>query len=277
VKTFFKTKSYKKALFLWHEINLNVSTLDDDMLLSQVGYFGHHIEKALKHHNRINRGKQRRDKLELIIKEIEKRNINEKQVINWAKKLIQYFDTNKEIYLSPLLEKDVKEHKSKDIILDFIKDRTTTRFWLPIEVDDKIISNILETSMSSAISCNRQTVRFAVVKNNINNMVIGDSNNKSMFKKAPVIIYIADDKRFFSEKYGNALNVGGICSLIQLAASAYGLSGSWMYHSESYEQKNLKKELGFENYMYIYSSVTIGYPADKQEKPPRFNINRFLV
>lgn len=275
VKTFLWTKSLKRAKFVWYELDENVSRLDNDMLLAQIGYFGHHTEKALKHHNRGNRGQQKRDKLGFLVKEIEKRNINESKVINWAKHLIEYFDTNKEIYLEPI--RDILEYKNKDEILEFIKTRTTTRFWQPKEVDDSIIENILETAMSSALSCNRQTIRFAVVKNKVENMIVGDSNNKSMFDKAPVVIYIADDERFFPEKYGNALDVGGVCSLIQLAASAYGLSGSWIYHSESYEQKKLKKELRFEKYMYIYSSITIGYPMDKQEKPPRFNIDRFIV
>jgi nitroreductase len=274
-RTFLKTRSFKRAQFYWYELDRNISNFDDDMLLTQLGYFGHHTEKALKHHNRGNRGLDKRDKLELIVKEVEKRNIDESKVINWAKHLIKYFDTHKEIYLKPIIE--IKEQKYKDEILDFIKTRTTTRFWQPKEVDDKIIESILEIAMNSALSCNRQSIKFSVVKNKIENMIIGDSNNQSMFEKSPIVIYVADDSRFFPEKYGNALDVGGVCSLIQLVASAYGLSGSWIYHSESYEQNNLKKELGFEEYMYIYSSITIGYPLDRQEKPPRFNISRFIV
>jgi len=275
IKTLIWTKSLRRAKFVWNDLDLEVSKLDNDMLLTELGYYAHHTEKALKHHNRENRGKQKRNKLELLVNEVKKRKIDEKKVIDWAKYLIEYFDTNKEIYLTPTIE--IKEHKNKDEILDFIKIRTTTRFWQPKEVDDKIIENILETAMSSALSCNRQSIRFSVVKNKVENMIVGDSNNKSMFDKAPIVIYIADDERFFPEKYGNALDVGGVCSLIQLSASAYGLSGSWIYHSESYEQDKLKKELGFEDYMYIYSSITLGYPMDKQEKPPRYNVKRFIV
>jgi nitroreductase len=245
------------------------------MLIAQLGYFGHHTEKALKHHNRGNRGKDKRDKLELLVKEIKKRRINEPRILHWAEHLIKYFDTHQEIYINK--RDDIEVHLQKDEILRFIKKRTTTRFWQAKEINDDIIKDILETAMSSALSCNRQTIRFAVVKNKVENMIVGDSNNNSMFNKAPVTIYVADDKRFFPEEYGNALNVGGVCSLIQLAASAYGISGSWIYFSESYEQELLKKKLGFKKYMYIYSSITMGYPLDKQEKPPRCNIERFIV
>lgn len=275
IKTLLWTKSLKRAKFVWHDLDMEVSKLDDDMLLVELGYYGHHTEKALKHHNRSNRGEQKRNKLELLVKEAERRNIDEKRVLGWAKYLIEYFDTNKEIYLEQVTE--IKEHKYKDEIIEFIQKRTTVRFWKAKEVDDKIIENILETAMSSALSCNRQSIKFSIVKNKIEDMVVGDSNNNSMFSKAPVTIYVADDERFFPEKYGNALDVGGVCSLIQLTANAYGLSGSWIYHSESYEQDKLKKELGFKDYMYIYSSITLGYPYDKQEKPPRFKKERFIV
>lgn len=274
-KTLLWTKSLKRAKFVWYDSDMEVSKLDNDLLLTELGYYGHHTEKALKHHNRGNRGQQKRNKLELLINEVEKRDIDETKVIDWAKDLIEYFDAKKEIYLKPT--SDIKEHKYKDEILDFIKTRTTTRFWQPKEIDDKTIEKILEVAMSSAISCNRQSIRFAIVKNKIENMVVGDSNNKSMFNKAPVVIYVADDERFFPEKYGNALDVGGVCSLIQLSASAYGLSSTWMYYADFYNQQETQKKLGFEKYMFVYSAISIGYPSDKQEKPPRLKIDKFMI
>lgn len=275
LKTFLRTKSLKRANFLIHELDMDVSKYDDDMLIAQLGYFGHHTEKALKHHNRADRGKHKRDKLELLLKEAQRRDIDEPKVLEWAKHLIEYYDINQEIYIKKI--DDVKEHPQKDEILKFIKQRTTTRFWQPKEVDDKIIKDILETAMSSALSCNRQTIRFAVVKNKVENMVVGDSNNKSMFDKAPVTIYVADDERFFPEKYGNALDVGGVCSLIQLAASAYGVSSTWMYYADFYDQEKIRKKLKLDNYMFVYSVVSLGYPLDEQEKPPRCNIDRFII
>lgn len=273
-KSLIWTKSLKRAKFVWYDLNMEVSKLDNDMLLTELGYYGHHTEKALKHHNRGKRGQQKRDKLLLLINEVEKRKIKETKVIAWAKHLVEYFDTNKEIYLEPIT--DIEEHKYRDEILDFIKTRTTTRFWQAKEIDDKIIENILEVSLSSALSCNRQSVKFVVVKNKVENMILGDSNNQSMFKKAPVVIYLADDERFFPEKYGNSLDIGGICSLIQLAASAYGVSSTWMYYADFYNQKSIRKKLNLEDYMFVYSAIAIGYPSDKQEKPPRFEISKFI-
>ncbi|GAB6074886.1 nitroreductase family protein [Nautilia lithotrophica] len=275
IKTFLKTFSLRRAKFVWYEGNLNIEKLDNDMLLTQIGYFGHHLEKALKHHNRGKRGVEKRNKLELLLNEAIKRRIKEDKVFNWAKDVIKYFDNNSEIYIKEI--DDIKIHPYKDDILKAIKERTTIRFWQQKEVPNDIIEDILYTAMHAPLSCNRQSIRFVVVKNKIENMVVGDSNNKSIFEKAPMLIYIADDDRFFPEKYGNALDVGGVCAMIQLAASVYGLGSVWIYHCESYEQNNLKKQLGLPEYMYIYSSIALGYPLDKQEKPPRYSKDRFIL
>lgn len=274
LKTFLFTGSIKKAKFVWYELDLDVKKLDNDMLLTQIGYFGHHLEKALKHHNRNNRGRKKRDKLELLINEAVKRGIKEDKVFNWAKHLIEYYDNKQEIYIKKI--DTIKEHPYKNKILEAIRKRTTIRFWQPREVPDEIIEDILWTAMHAPLSCNRQSIRFVVIKNKIENIKMGDSNNKSMFEKAPVLIYVADDGRFFPEKYGNALDVGGVCAMIQLAASAYGLGSCWIYHCESYEQENLKKKLGLPKYMYIYSSILLGYPLDCQQKPPRMHSKRFI-
>lgn len=270
LKTFLRTKSIKRAKFLIYEQDMDVSKYDDDMLIAQLGYFGHHTEKALKHHNRGNRGKHKRDKLELLVKEAQKRDIKEPKVIEWAKHLIEYYDTNQDIYINKI--DDIKIHPQKDEILKFIKQRTTTRFWQAKEIDDEIIENILETAMSSALSCNRQTIRFAVVRNKVENMVVGDSNNKSMFDKAPVTIYVAEDERFFNDLFETALDVGSVCATMMTAAHFYGIEGTWIYQDEYYGNIQLRDKLGFSNNHKIYSVITLGYPVDAQEKPPRFKI-----
>ncbi|MBA5762799.1 nitroreductase family protein [Vibrio sp. 404] len=269
------TKSIKRAEFYIYEQGMDVSKYDDDMLIAQLGYFGHHTEKALKHHDRGNRGKHKRDKLELLIKEFKNREINESRVIEWAQNLVDYYDENQKIYIKHTDK--ISIHPQKEQILQFIKARTTTRFWQPREIDDNTVRDILETAISSALSCNRQTIRFSVVKNEIENMVIGDSNNKSMFNKAPLTIYVSDDSRFFAEKYGNSLNVGGVCSLIQLAASAYGISSTWMYYADFYDQDEIRKKLGLNDYMFVYSVISLGYPLDDQTKPPRCDVDRFII
>lgn len=274
LKVFLKTLSFRKARFTWYEANLDVKNLDNDILLTQIGYFGHHLEKALKHHNRGNRGLAKRNKLEILVNEAIKRGIKEEEVFKWAKHLIEYYDNNQQIYLTKI--DDIKGHPYKNEILKAIKERTTIRFWQKKEVPDEIIEDILYTAIHAPLSCNRQSIRFVVVKNKIENIKVGNSNNKSMFEKAPVLIYIADDERFFPEKYGNALDVGGVCAMIQLSASVYGLGSCWMYYADFYDQSIIKSKLDLPDYMFVYSVIVLGYPLDKQNKPPRMNKNNFI-
>ena len=111
--------SLQKAKFYLYEQGKDVSKYDNEMLIAQLGYFGHHVEKALKHHNRGSRGLFRRDKLYLLIKEVEKRNIYEPEVLKWAKSLINYYDNNQELYVDYIDE--VMEHPRREEILSFIK------------------------------------------------------------------------------------------------------------------------------------------------------------
>lgn len=268
LKRLIKYRSLKKAIFFIYEQDMDVSKYDNDMLMAQLGYFGHHTEKVLKHNNRGNRGKNKRDKLELLLREFQKRDIKEPKVVEWAKDLIEYYDNNKDIYIKNI-DKAEAYPQAKEI-LDFIKQRTTTRFWQPKDIDDHIIKDILEVAMSSALSCNRQTIRFSVVNNRVENMIVGDSNNKSMLDKAPIVIYVAEDERFFNDLFETALDVGGVCATMITAAHFYGIEGTWIYQDDYYCNTKLRDKLGFSKNHKIYSVVTLGYPMDQQLKPPRF-------
>ncbi len=39
LKTFLKRKFFKRARFVWYESSLYVENLDDEMLLTRIGYF----------------------------------------------------------------------------------------------------------------------------------------------------------------------------------------------------------------------------------------------
>lgn len=268
LKMFLKGRSLQQIKFWLYEQELDVSKYDDDMLIAQLCYFGHHTEKALKHHDRGERGKLKRKKLELLLQESKLRSFDEPEVLEWAENLIEHFDECTDIYITPI--ENNAEHVQREEILSFVKSRATTRFWQPKQIDNEIIDDILNTALTSAISCNRQTIRFSVVRNSIDNMCLGDSNNNSMLNKAPTIIYVAEDERFFTDLFETALDVGSVCSTLLTAAHFYGIQGTWIYQPDYYSDMSLRDKLGFSKNHKIYSVITLGYPCDKQVKPPRF-------
>lgn len=271
---FLRSRNRYRISFDYFSLRTDYDNLDDQMCLSQIGYYGHHVEKALKHHNRGSRGKEKAMRLQNLLNTYKLRKNKDHNIIEWASKILMEFNkTDHSIYVSELIE----ETEIKDEIIHFIRNRTTVRFWKNKNISRYVLNDILETALSSSISCNRQSVSFVVQENEIETIDgIGDSNNPSMLSKAPIVIYIIADSRFYSEKYANALDVGGVCATLLLAAKAYGLSGCWIYTAETINQKKVGKALGLKKHDYIYSRITIGYPYDDQEKPPRSYIDKII-
>lgn len=206
-----------------------------------------------------------------MLSEYKKRSSVDFKLTNWAENILDHFKNSKELYV----EKIIKEEEIYPDILNFIKTRTTVRFWKNKRIPREIIEDILQSALTSSISCNRQSVKF-VIENKIGETELGDSNNPSMLSKAPVTIYVVADGRFYSEKYGNALDVGGVCSTLLLSAKTFGISGCWIYASETRDQKELRTKFSLKKHDYIYSHITLGYPYDNQEKPPRSFRNKLI-
>ena len=271
---FIRTKSKYRISFDYYSMRADVDNFDSQMCVSQIGYYGHHVEKALKHQERGNRGREKAARLQNLLDTYVTRNDKDPIIIDWASRILVEFEkTQHEIYVTKLVGDPIIQND----VIDFIKTRTTVRFWKNKIISKEILEDILKTALTSSISCNRQSVKFLIKKNSIDESNgIGDSNNPSMLSKAPIVVYVSADSRFYSEKYGNALDVGGVCATLLLAAKAYGLSGCWIYTAETIDQKKVGKELGLERHDYIYSRITLGYPYDDQEKPPRSFVNKII-
>lgn len=268
--------SFQQARFLFYQLREDISNLDDGMLLTQLGYFGHHVEKAIKHQSRDNRGIDKRNRLEKLILECESRSIAETPMIEWARHIVNYFDTSNEIYIDRAVSGVFEPvGLSSTDVLRFIEQRTSVRFWQARPISRDIISQIIEISLrSSPMSCNRQTIRVIAEEND--DVFMGDSNNYSLRNKAPVLLYLLDDERFFTDKFETSLDVGSVCATIMLAASAFGVCGCWMYEKGFYKDKELRHRLDFPENYRVYSVIALGYPLDNQEKPPRIDISKTL-
>jgi nitroreductase len=268
IKILLFDRSLQKARFSFHQYRKDFAAFDDDLLVTQVGYFGHHVEKAIKHHNRGSRGQVKRDRLVSLLVEYRKRGSADQRLIQWAQAIVDYFDSKSEIYLEKI---DPRQHAvERPELLDFLKSRTSTRFWQDRDISDEILDSIVNTALVAApLSCNRQTIRVHIARNR--SRAVGDSNNNSMFSKAPVLVYMLHDDRFFTDLYETALDVGSFGSMLMLAAKAYGIEGCWIYDNSVMNSRELRKKLGLRPHYRIYSTITLGYPLDQQEKPPRIS------
>jgi nitroreductase len=272
IKRLYIYKDFRRVKFEYYNFIDSFESIDDNMLMTQICYFTHHLEKSIKHNRKQDskRGKDKRDKLSLLLKEYQKRNLTEDKIINWVKETCNYFDTNCELYINNNID-TIKF--SQEEIVNFIKNRTSSRFWIQKDVSIEVVEKIIELAYSAPTSCNRQEVRFLVKYNDIENINIGNSSNKSMFEKAPVVIYVVADERFFPEKYACALDVGSICQTLLLSMEAFGLRGTWIHEYTPDFQKEIKKKYKLKDYQHVYSSIVFGYPIDFTKKPPRLSVN----
>lgn len=268
IKVFLSYRTLQMVRFSFHCNRCDIHNFDNDMLVTQIGYFGHHLEKALKHHNRGNRGLAKRNRVEKLLLEYKKRQNADPKIADWCERLLYHYDHNPEIYINRISGNETNGENL--YLLEFLRRRTTVRFWQNKEVNIKIVKDIVNTAhVSSPLSCNRQTIRVFMKRNKSQD--IGDSNNKSLFSKAPVALYVAHDDRLFSDFYETALDVGSFCSIVMIAAKAYGLEGCWIYDNELMKNKKFRKEISLPQHYRIYSTITLGYPLDRQEKPPRLS------
>ena len=73
-----------------------------------------------------------------------------------------------------------------------IEQRRSVRFWKRKKVEREKIEKILKAATYAPTSCNRMAWRFYIVENDLDNIVEGDSTNRSMLEKAPVRIYLGN-------------------------------------------------------------------------------------
>lgn len=157
-------------------------------------------------------------------------------------------------------------------IIHLIKDRRSIRFWKKQLVSHEILNGIIEAGTFAPSSFNRMTWKFYVVENNIENIVEGDSSNRSMIEKAPVRIYIAIDERLYEEEYAPAMDAALAAQNMLLASHLLGLGACLLYQCEIINQDMIREKLKIPEYYGIYCAILLGYPDEYPAVPGRVNI-----
>lgn len=123
-----------------------------------------------------------------------------------------------------------------------------------------MIDKLLEAGLSAAHSCNLQSIRYIVVREeNEPGLVPGN------IPGGPVHILILQDERVYQANLimpirNRLLDAGAAAQNIVLAAHALGLGGVWLTHSDAMLEK-LYKRFQLPEYLKIVTYVDVGYPA----------------
>jgi len=259
-----------------------VTKMDTDLKLIVLRYLCHQLDKTIKNEFTPNliRGISKYEKAAAIHTSLMKSKVANASDVIWAGKILDKY----KLWLTGIKEKQsfvenrcVADNKVK--FIDIVKSRRSVRFWSNTNVPRQIIFEIIRLGIMAPSSCNRQAWKFIVVENTNNIAQYLNSDNKSMIARAPYIIYIAIDERFYSEMYAPALDAAFVAQNILLAIECYGLKACVLYQGESVCQKRMRKILGLQSYHYIYLAIPFGLGAEKVDVPGRVSpedVVRFL-
>lgn len=186
------------------------------------------------------------------------------QLIAFAKKLM----AGEKIDLSQYNPKWLSEDEMR-VFDRVLYERRSVRQWdLSRRVPDELIDAILNAGLWAAHSCNLQSIRYLVIR---------EENEPGLFRGSdipggPVHIVLMQDMRNYRGNqampdYNKLLDCGAAGQNIVLAAHAYGLGGTWLTFNEDKMCQRLIKRFSIPEEIKVVTYVDIGYP-DQTPFPP---------
>jgi nitroreductase len=141
-----------------------------------------------------------------------------------------------------------------------IRERRSVRLWSDRKVSDETIDILLRAGTWAANSCNQQTIRYIVVREENSPHLIPVNTSAP----APVHILILFDERNYHANSvmpikNRLLDVGAVTQNILLTAHAHGLAGVWLTHSDQ-QVKAISEHLKLEEWFKFITYVNVGYP-----------------
>lgn len=158
-----------------------------------------------------------------------------------------------------------------------IRERRSIRAWTNERVPDEVIRKLLTAGSWAAHSCNMQSIRYIVVREeNAPGLV-----PEWMPEPGPVHILILQDERTYNANSimpirNRLLDAGAAAQNIILAAHAYGLGGVWLTHMDR-DLKKLSEYFNLESYMRITTYVDVGYPGYFPPQPGKMGLEDIVL
>jgi len=207
-------------------------------------------------------------KLSRAIDTWNKRFSTEDENFLWAKDILNRYET-RNIRAEPSYNV-----QDADELLNLIRTRRSVRRFKREDINDCIITKIIEAASWAPSSCNRQPCRFIIIKDRNLKKKIGSSlvGAVGFASNATIIIVVLVDLRVYSfpnERHAPYLDGAVAAMNILLAVHAFGLGGCFMIWNLKKDEKKLLNLLGVENYMLPICAIAVGRPALIPPPPPR--------
>jgi len=158
-----------------------------------------------------------------------------------------------------------------------IKERRSVRHFKEDRVPDELIDKILESGLWAAHSCNLQSIKYLVVR---------EETTPGLFKGSdvpggPVHLVVLQDERVyranpFNPVRNRLLDAGAAAQNIVLAAHALGLGGVWLTFSDAMIDR-ISKFFNLPEYIKLVTYVDIGYPNQTPYAPQRKKLDEAVI
>lgn len=160
-------------------------------------------------------------------------------------------------------------------ILDLLKSRRSIRIYQDKPIPQDLLLQILEAGRWAPSGANLQPWHFIVVTDPETRKKVGQAARFFFIKffhveKAPVIIVFGFDTR--KGKYGRydvTLAGGNMMTM----ATSLGLGTCWI---GAFDELKVKEILGIPENIEVIALMTLGYPDEKAEVPPRVELEKVV-
>ncbi len=167
----------------------------------------------------------------------------------------------------------------KRAILEGIMDRRSIRKYTGERVPDEVISELLKTAMYAPSAVNKRPWHFIVTADRSLFLEIMDFHPYASFlDKASHVILVCGDEHLQHDHGYYVADCGAATENLLLAAHFSGLGACWIgVHPREERKKNFRKLFGLPDHIQPYALVSVGYPAEKKERPDRFEREKIHV
>lgn len=167
--------------------------------------------------------------------------------------------------------------KDRDVFFKVIKERRSVRHFTEERVPEEIVDKILESGLWAAHSCNLQSIKYLVVR---------EESTPGLFKGSdvpggPVHLVVLQDERVYRANPLNPvrnrlIDAGAAAQNIVLAAHALGLGGVWLTFNDTMIER-ISKYFDLPEHIKIVTYVDIGYPNQTPFAPQRKTLDEAVI
>lgn len=154
-------------------------------------------------------------------------------------------------------------------LLEVIYQRRSIRKYEKKPIPEEILKAILEAGRLAPTAKNLQPWHFIVVRDpEIKRKLIFTDWNNFIEEASTVIVGCGE-----TDKKWAVVDVAIALQNMVIAAEALGLGSCWI---GAFEEEEVKRVLEVPNHLKVVAMVTIGYPAERPEPPPKKKLEEIV-